>query len=309
MKNWLLYGNPVYPMEISFFNITVFKGLYKKMLDPLPPLIENATYVTRLFNVWMERVEFYLYDSRLSGFGPLWMILLLPSLGFTFIYSIIRKRQNWLFISVLLIIIFLVHPRNWTTRYTIFMVALGAVSYGFVRDFFGRKDRFTGIIALSLSLYTFITVNSPCVMPAKIREFINLPATERTIARHKPFNIDIHVRQEYGYWTWIHDNVKSGETVAYTFEPLFLAPLWSKGFTSKIMYIHTKKNSHWLEKLKDKNVSYVLLKKNSYEDHRIERKRYAVPETGESAGKPDVHFTVVFSDNIYKIYKIAKAEA
>jgi hypothetical protein len=308
IKNWVLYGSPVYPMEIAVFNITIFKGLYKKMLDPVPSLIENSSYFMRLFHVWMEKVEYYLYDSRLSGLGPLWTILLLPSLVFAFINSLIRKQYNWLFISVLLIMIFAIHPRNWTTRYTIFMVALGAVSYGFVIDFFGRRDRITGIIALVLASYTFLTVNSPCVMPAKIREFMDMPAKERTIARHKPFNIDIHVSQEYGYWTWINDNVEEGETVAYTFEPLFLTPLWKDGFSSKIIYIGSSNYDDWLKRLKDRDVTYVLLRQHSEEDGWIESDKNVLSGMGVQSGRGNEEFTMVYTDDNYKIMKLVRAK-
>ncbi len=308
IKNWVLYGSPVYPMEITVFNITIFKGLYKKMLDPVPALIENSSYLTRLFHVWMEKVEFYLYDSRLSGFGPLWTILLLPSLVFAFINSAIKKRYNWLFISLLLILTFAVHPRNWNTRYTIFMVAFGAVSYGFVIDYFGKKTRITGVIALVLAAYTFLTVNSPCVMPAKIREFMDLPAKERTIARHKPFNIDIHVKQQYGYWTWINDNVKEGDTVAYTFEPLFLTPLWNNGFSSNIIYISAENYDDWLKKLKGRGVTYALLQQQSKENNWIEGNRKLLADREGKTVIPKEEFKMVYFDDSYKILKLLKAE-
>jgi hypothetical protein len=304
IKNWMLYGNPVYPMEITVFDITLFKGLFKKMRDPVPILIENSTYLSRLFHVWMEKVEFYLYDSRLSGFGPLWTILLLPSMVFAFIISAIKKRYNWLFICILLIITFAVHPRNWTTRYTIFMVSLGALSYGFVIDYFYKKDRVISIIALALASYTFVTVNSPCVMPSRIREFMNLPARERTLARHKPFNIDIHVQQEYGYWTWINENVKAGETLAYTFEPLFLTPLWNNAFSSKTTYVRSDNNDGWLQKLKDGNVTYVLLRDHTAEGGWIEANKKDMSVTEKLSGSLVEEFKLVYSDKNYKIVKL-----
>jgi len=308
IKNWVLYGSPVYPMEIAVFNIIIFKGIYKKMLDPVPALIENSSYFTRLFHVWMERVEFYLYDSRLSGLGPLWAILFLPSLVFAFMYSAIKKRYNWLFISLLLMLIFAVHPRNWNSRYIIFMVALGAVSYGFVIDFFSSRGRPTRIIALVLAAYTFLTANSLCVMPVKMREFMSLPANERTIARHKPFNIDIHVSQEYGYWNWISDNVVEGDTIAYTFEPLFLTPLWNDGFSSKVIYIRPDNYDDWLEKIKRSNVNYILLKQNAKEEDWIEENKINLSDREENVNNPDEEFKMVYSDDNYKIMKVVKAE-
>jgi hypothetical protein len=308
IKNWMLYGNPVYPMEITVFDITLFKGLFKKMRDPVPLLIENSTYLSRLFHVWMEKVEFYLYDSRLSGFGPLWTILLLPSLVFACINAAINKRYNWLFICILLISTYAVHPRNWTTRYTIFMISLGALSYGFVLDYFCKRDRVISILALVLASYSFVTVNSPCVMPFRIREFMNLPASERTLARHKPFNIDIHVRQEYSCWTWINEHVKAGETLAYTFKPLFLTPLWNNGFSNRTKYIRSDNYDDWLQKLKDGNVTYVLLQKHTVEEGWIEANKKDMSVTGKQSGSLAEEFKMVYSDKYYKIVKRTKTE-
>lgn len=306
-KNWVLYGNPVYPMEIAIFNKIIFKGLYKGIIDPAPSLIENSSSLIGLFHVWMERVEYYLYDSRLSGFGSIWFILFLPSLVFTFIYSIIKKQFNWLFISILLIVIFIAHPRNWNTRYVIFIVALGALSYGFVLECFSKRAKTINIIALLLVVYTFLTVNSPCIVPEKIKEFIDLPAKERTIARQAPFNIDLNARQEYGHWIWISDNVASGDTLAYTFEPLFLSPLWNSGFSSSTKYIKSENYYDWLKTLREHNATYVLLRRHSTEDEWIEKERNVLANVGGWLGKPKGKFKVVYSDKNYKIMKVIKA--
>ncbi|MDO8282525.1 MAG: hypothetical protein Q7U10_07875 [Thermodesulfovibrionia bacterium] len=306
IKNWLLYGNPVYPMEIAVFGKTIFKGLYKGIIDPAPAVIQNASSLAGLIYVWMERVEYYLYDSRLSGFGPIWFILFLPSLALIFINSIIKKRYNWLFITILLIIIFLAHPRNWNTRYVIFILALGALSYGFVLDYFSKRERLLSIIALLLAVYTSLTANSPCVMPAKIKEFLNLPANERTIARLAPFNIDLNAKQEYGNWIWISNNISEGDVLAYTFEPLFLSPLWNSGFSSRTAYIKSENYNNWLRKLKDNNVTYVLLRRYSKEDEWIDDERKALSTIGGWFGRPKEKFNVVFSDDNYKIMQFLK---
>ncbi|MBI4843041.1 MAG: hypothetical protein HY809_01785 [Nitrospirae bacterium] len=308
IKNAVLYGNPVYPMEITVFNRTLLKGLYKGMIDPAPSLIENSSSVISLFYVWMERVEYYLYDSRLSGFGPLWFILFLPSLAYAVFYSIVKKRFDWLFITALLIAVFIAHPRNWNTRYVIFIVALGALSFGFVLDRLGSRASALRLTALLLVSYTFLTANSPCVMPDKIIEFLKLPQSERTISRHAPFNIDLHAKQEYSQWKWIHDNVSEGETLAYTFEPLFLSPLWNSRFSNKIIYLKSEKYAEWFKSLKENNVTYVLLRKASKEDEWIEKEKKALANIGGWFGRPREKFRVVYSDGNYNIMKLINAE-
>jgi hypothetical protein len=308
IKNWVLYNNPVYPMEISLFNKTIFKGLYKGIIDPAPPLIENSSSLRGLLHVWLERVEYYLYDSRMSGFGPVWFILFLPGLAFAMINAIVKKRYDWLFTGLLLIMTFIAHPRNWNTRYVIFIVALGAVSYGFMLEFFGKRERVINIIAIILAGYTFMTANSPCVMPSKISEFMRLPAEKRTIARHAPFNIDLHARQEYGHWIWVSENISEGDMLAYTFEPLFRSPLWNSAFSSRNAYVKADNYNDWQKMLKEKNVTYILLRKYSIEDDWIEKEQKLLSGIGSWFGKPKGKFKEVYSDKNYKIMKVLQAE-
>ncbi len=307
IKNWVLYNNPVYPMEISIFNITLFKGLYKGIIDPAPQVIENLSLLSGLFYVWLEKVKYYLYDSRLSGFGPLWFILFLPSAVFSLVYATRRKKYNFLFISAILIVTFLIHPRNWNTRYVIFIVGLGAVSFGFVLDYFNKRENILKVIALLLAGYTFLTANSPSITPKKIKEFIHLPAKERTIARHAPFNIDIQARQEYGYWIWINNNISKGDTLAYPFEPLFLSPLWNKGFTNKIIYIKSDNYNQWLKSLRENDVTYVLIRTNSMEDKWVEKEKKLLPNLWW-LGKIKEKIKVVYGDENYKIMRLRQDE-
>ncbi len=302
IKNWVLYNNPVYPMEISFFNITLFKGLYAGIIDPPPQVLDKLSPLTRLFHVWLEKVRFYSYDSRLSGFGPVWFILFLPSLVFSLVYAVRRKEYNFLLISAILIVTFLLHPRNWYTRYVIFVVGLGALSFGLVLDRFNKRENALTIIALLLAGYTFLTANSQAVTPEKIKEFILLPARERTIARHAPFNIDIYVRQEYGYWIWIDNNISKGNTLAYTFEPIFLSPLWNREFTNKIVYTRSDNYNEWLKDLRENNVTHVLIRQNSAEDKWIKKESRFLPGLRRS-GTFKEKFKVVYADKNYKILK------
>ena len=47
IKNWVLNNNPVYPMHISFLGNTIFEGLYKGIVEPVPESINRLSYVTR----------------------------------------------------------------------------------------------------------------------------------------------------------------------------------------------------------------------------------------------------------------------
>ncbi|MBI5666051.1 MAG: hypothetical protein HZC49_13335 [Nitrospirae bacterium] len=313
MRNWILYGNPVYYMDVSIFNIQLFKGLKSDWVESAPQIINNLNYLTRLLYVWLERVGYYLYDSRLSGFGPVWFVLFLPSIIIALAHALIKKKYRFLFTGAILLLTFLVHPRNWTTRYVIFIVGLGALSFGFVFEYFYKRENVLKIIALLLAGYTLLTVNSPCIMPEKIREFVALQAGERTLSRHKPFNIDSKVRDEYGYWIWIENNIADGDTLAYTFvdtgldtsRPFFLAPLWNSGFSNKVVYAKSGTYEEWLKELGSVNAGYILIRRGSIEDQWIEKERrlfYSLSWMGNMKEK----FEIMYSDDNYRIVKYKK---
>ncbi len=304
IKNWVIYGSPVYPMEISIFNFTIFKGLYSGIIDPSPEVINNLSFLQRPLYVWQDRVKYYLYDSRFSGFGPLWFILFLPSLVFTAIYATKKKEYNFLFISAVLAVTFILYPRNWNTRYVIFIVGLGALSFGMVLEYFIEREKVLKFFALLLVVYTFLFSNSPCIMPEKVREFIHLPAEERTIARLAPFNLDLQARQEYGYWIWISKNLSRGETLAYTFEPLFHSPLWNREFSNRIVITKADNFSEWLKSLKEENVTYILARNRSMEDKWIMKEREALKSLWWVKGVKN-KFKTVYSDENYKIIRFS----
>ena len=305
IKNWVMYNNPIYNTDITLFNITIFKGVFKGIIEPAPDVIANLPLMKKLFYVWLERVGYYLYDSRLSGFGPLWFILYLPGMVFSIVYAVKRKRYNFLFVGAILTVTFLLYPRNWNTRYVIFIIGLGALSFGLLIDCFHKREKALKIIALILVFYTFLTANSPAIMPGKIREFILFSPGERTVARLAPFNIDLYARQEYGYWIWISDNISEGDTLAFTFEPLFLSPLWNSGFSNRIVYIRSDAYNEWTKELKMNNVTHVLIRTNSMEDRWIEKEKRLVSGLWW-IGRSKEKFKVVYADKNYKIMRVGR---
>ena len=129
---------------------------------------------------------------------------------------------------------------------------------------------------------------------------------ERVIAAHAPFNIDLHARQDYGYWTWINRNILQGETLAYTYEPLFLSPMWNSAFSNKMVYIKADDYKQWLRKLGEHKVTYVLIRKNSGEDRWIQGDGN-ISSSGQS-DQLGVKFKTLFSDENYKIAQVIESE-
>jgi len=302
IKNWIIYGNPVYPMEISFLNNTIFEGLYQGIVEPAPAIINKLHPLTRPLYVWLEKVKYYLYDSRLGGLGPAWFILFLPSIVFSLVYAFKKRHYRFMLLFMIVASAFLMYPRNWNPRYVIFIVGLGAISFGLVFDHFQERNNILRAVAFLLAGYTFLISNSPCVTPKQIKKLIHLPAAERMLAAQAPFNIDLQARQDYGYWTWINRNITQGETLAYTYDPLFLSPLWNSAFSNKVIYVKADDYKQWLKKLDEHNVTYILMRKNSEEDKWVERERKIYFAVGWMTAMKE-KFKIVYSDDNYKIAK------
>ncbi len=139
-------------------------------------------------------------------------------------------------------------------------------------------------------------------MPGKIREFLLLPPNERTIARLAPFNIDVHARRDYGYWIWISNNIQEGDTLAYTFEPLFLTPLWNMDFSNRIIYIRSDTYKAWLKELEKNNATYVLIKRNSVEGRWIDREKRLLAGIRWLGARE--RLKDVYTDDNYRIMKV-----
>jgi hypothetical protein len=306
IKNWVYYDNPVYPFRVTLFGKTLFRGMFTEMLNPIPDVIKDLSPLVSPLYVWLEKVEYYFYASDLSGFGPLWFTLFLPSIGFSVFHAIWKKRYDFLSIALVIIFVFFVYPKNWTPRYVIFIFGLGCISFVFMLNYFEKRGGILQFLALLFVIYTFFVSNSPSITPEKIKEFIHLPAKERTLARMEPYILDKTQRGNYGLWAWISNNVSAGDILAYTFTPTLIAPLWNSSFSNKIVYIKTGEFNDWVKRLEADNVTYVLirLKPRSMEYWwltRLARLRH-IPKWSVVFDK----FKVVYSDSEYLVVRFIR---
>ncbi|MBI5056471.1 MAG: hypothetical protein HZB61_07645 [Nitrospirae bacterium] len=306
ISNWVHYGNPVYPFIVKIFGKTLFAGTFTEFLHTGPDILRKMPPMQRPLYVWLERVEHYYYASDLSGFGPLWFILLLPSTVFAVILSVWKKKFDFFIVAVMMVLVFLVYPNNWFTRYVIFLFGLGCLAFGVVVQYFKDKGRTFEYLALCLVLYTFFTSNSTTVTPGKIKEFIHLPAKERSLARLGPDVLNLSQYENYGLWSWISVNISESDTLAYTFTPELLSPLWNNSFSNKIIFVKSEKFKEWLDKLEINNATciVVLLKPRSMEYLWLER-------LGEMRDDPkwssvSKKFRLEYHDNNFAVFRFNK---
>jgi hypothetical protein len=72
--------------------------------------------------------DFYEYEERVGGFGIVWPWLMLPALAVFVAFSARRRRDLLLVLIVPVVLIFLIQPYQWWSRFTMILPAMGAVA-------------------------------------------------------------------------------------------------------------------------------------------------------------------------------------
>lgn len=235
IRNYILFSNPVAPIEVTLFGQTLFNG-------PMTPtdVAHNTPVLTHppsIINAWLERAApgwshpVYNYDTGRGGFGPMFFILLLPSILFCLFIAYRKGLRRYLVISLLFILSFLVVPMNWWSRYTIFFCGFGVLSFTVVMDHLLRPKTIA-LIALPIIVLTFILGNAhPYFKPESVLDFAHRPLDAR---QSSDFPALFEDQQEL--FRKILE--KPGVTILYTGIPhQFSYPLWGSNFTNTVTYI------------------------------------------------------------------------
>lgn len=125
VANAVDFGNPVWPFPVSlgwwrFSGPELDVGAFA--LRYTPAELRNMPLWRKMWTVWMEPDPYYVYDSRLNGFGPLWPLLGLPAL----LVWLVSERRGYPLVA--LAAIPMLHPLSWHTRYALFLPGLGGIA-------------------------------------------------------------------------------------------------------------------------------------------------------------------------------------
>ena len=235
IRNYILFSNPVAPIEVTLFGQTLFNG-------PMMPtdIAHNTPVLTHppsIINAWLERGApgwshpVYTYDTGRGGFGLMFPILLLPSILFCLFIAYRKGLRRYLVISLLFILSFLVVPMNWWSRYTIFFCGFGVLSFTVLMEHLLRPKTIA-LIALPIIVLTFILGNAhPYFKPESVLDFAHRPLDAR---QSSDFPALFEDQQEL--FRKILE--KPGRTILYTGIPhQFSYPLWGSNFTNTVTYI------------------------------------------------------------------------
>ncbi len=145
----------VFPLfEIKFFKFTLSKGEFK--IDPTVFTFNIFEIFKRLLEFSKEeKVNFYLYDNRFGGFGPIFISTLFFIPIFILLFKGVKeKKLDLLKLFLFFFLFYLTIPYKWWTRFVIFLFFTSIFSYIYLWDRF--RQRKVEILLSFLSAYSLL---------------------------------------------------------------------------------------------------------------------------------------------------------
>jgi len=252
-KNWFIYGNPVYPFNISLLGKTVFPGIMELeesiMIPNTPESLLNKPMLEQIWIAWKSEPQIYIFDQRLGGFGLQWLVLEFPALILLSIYSLIRKRKLFFYVIFPFLLIFVLQTTNWWSRYTIFFVGIGSISLAYILElikqrFFRHVLQFICFFLVVLSMYFSST--QTYYTPNIVIDTIKLNPSERTLG-----NV---FDKRYG---WI-DKLTDGYTIGYTQDILYAYGVFGTQLKNTPVFLENLNKQQFLQIIKEKHIDYIF---------------------------------------------------
>lgn len=241
-RSWVLYSSPVAPIEVGLFGKTIFGGSHT--LTDISHGTPVFTHPYSIINSWFERsgpgwdLQFYSYEVGSGGFGPMFPILLLPSILFSLFIAFRERWRRYLVVSAVFVLAFFVVPTNWWSRTTIFLSAFGVLSFTAIMEHLPNA-RTIARIAIPIVVFTLIVGNAHSFYtPERTADFIQKPSSERQAS-----NLCIYWERYCDLFETMPE--ESGITILYTDVPFHLSYyLWDSYLTNKVFHIPRQYSSY-----------------------------------------------------------------
>jgi len=252
VANWQQTGNPLWPLNVSLgpFHLRGGFSLEGYAAHYTPPQIANRPFWEQWWVVWMEPSSYYASGAKLSGFGPLWIILGLPSI---FIWASLERKGWALILSAFLVMA--TQPLSWHTRYVLFLPGLGSIALACVLSKFRPWVRrcITPLLVIGVLFSLLVTINIHNV------KYMWIPDTYR-----------VSVFSGWpllgGAYRWMETNSRSPDTIIYGGPIAFVAPLWGEDLRHAVRYIRPSDQEAWQQSVLESGSHWAFAVAGSKED-------------------------------------------
>ncbi|MGA2819370.1 MAG: hypothetical protein ABSF61_01725 [Anaerolineales bacterium] len=206
--------------------------------------------------IWLEPYT-SIYDETLSGSGPLWFFLGLPSLLVWAVHNIVRRRWEETLITLLVLLGYAATPAFWVPRYGTPIVLLGALALAWI---FGRLKQgvqrvLCAEVLMGACFVIFLTMDLGRVDPRVLRLHgleNRLHAIERRIRRGGARRPALRGRR---------DPHKPGSDHVQRLVQ-FVYPLYGPDFRNTVVYIPPTNELEWQRLLDQERIGLVITVKS-----------------------------------------------
>lgn len=266
VKNYVTYGTPIYPFGFKVLGIRIFPG---KTVQQFADAALSQTalphgFLAKIWFAWTEQKDwfgcFYNYDTNYAGLGPIWFVILLPSIIIATYFAI--KRRNYVFLAVgaAVLALFLIYPDDFYPRYTMFITGIGIAGLGLVLTRVPPAiSRTVKILAIVLAVEVIVTNFVLCSYGPKA---VNQQVSDLQTGSVRGSEYVQFTGQAYEF---LQKKMVAGDVVAYDSKPFYIYPLWKPDFSNRVIYVPADNASNWYTKLKLDGVDYVFTTKKSKE--------------------------------------------
>jgi hypothetical protein len=291
IKNLVVYGTPIYPFGFRLFGLQIFPG------QTFDDFASNAVTNTALPNGCLERIWFvwteqkdwfgcmYNYDANYTGLGPIWFVVLIPAILTAFYLAFRSKHRIFWGFAATILGLFAIYPSNYYSRYTLFIVALGIVSFALVLTKLQRKTVvLVQSLTLALALSVFFTNFTLCNFPPEMikSQIKSLQAGSSRGAIYD--NISLKP------FAMLESKVRPGDVVVYDSKPYFIYPMWRPDYSNTVIYLKSNSKEDWAKQLKERKAAFVVTTLSSKEH----------PWTQSMTDT----LTSIYKDELYEIFEV-----
>jgi hypothetical protein len=252
LSNWRHTGNPIWPVGASAGPLA-FRGSFsldEYEVSYTPPLLAGKPVWQQLWLVWLETESRYAEAAKLTGFGPLWIVLGIPSI----VVWLGLEQRGWPLVLTSLVPL-IGQSLAWHTRYTLFLPGLGAIALAVVLSHLRASLRVcTKLVLLAGAVFSFLVV-----LDVHKINYMRMPQAYRApVYSGWPLL--------GGAYRWLDANTRTPARVVYGGPVAFLAPLWGEDLRHTVDYIRPSDRDSWEPAVLAKGTEWAFVVIDSVED-------------------------------------------
>ncbi len=309
LRTWVAFGNPLYPFALNIpgFAFPSVGTVETLAVIPVTPqdLVGKPGWMQLVLSWLMDpgmqigvansQGFIYQYSQRPGGLGPQWTLLFAPAMVGFAIYSLWKRRDIFVLLVLPFALILLAQPSVWWSRFTISLVALGVIAFGFLLEFLldALRGRWRAVgyglqvVALALVLYS-LTLSELAVTfpPSYLADLAQTSQEGHT----------------YGaYWDpsfhWV-DQVKPGSHIAETSTTLLdswiVYPLFGAHYQNQICPVEAPNGEGLLQSLRSCKAEYLMMSTRPHDQP------YAAWALADSA-----HYHLLYQTSYYLAFAVS----